>query len=50
MGTGEADGLISDVDKCSFDPFTMIGSVRNCTSTCKSVTITEAAAVIANAT
>lgn len=47
---GVADGLISDVDKCSFNPFTMIGSVRNCTSTGKSVTITEAAAVIANAT
>ncbi|RYN23564.1 hypothetical protein AA0114_g12828 [Alternaria tenuissima] len=47
---GVTDGLISDVDKCSFNPFTMIGSVRNCTSTGKSVTITEAAAVIANAT
>lgn len=47
---GVADGLISDVDKCSFNPFTMIGSVRNCTSTGRSVTITEAAAIIANAT
>ena len=41
---GVTDGLISDVDKCSFNPFTMIGSVRNCTSTGKSVTITEAPA------
>jgi len=47
---GVTDGIVSDTEKCSFDPFTMIGSVRNCTSTGKAVTISEGAALIANAT
>jgi hypothetical protein len=47
---GVADGIVSDVDNCSFDPFSMVGSVRNCTSIGKAVTIGEGAAAIANAT
>jgi hypothetical protein len=47
---GVADGIISDVDNCFFDPFSVVGSVRNCTSTGKAVTISEGAAAIANAT
>jgi hypothetical protein len=47
---GVADGLISESEKCFFDPFSMVGSVRNCTSTGKAVTISEGAAAIANVT
>ncbi|KAH6612400.1 Tannase/feruloyl esterase [Boeremia exigua] len=47
---GVADGLLSDPDKCSFNPFSMVGSTLNCTSTGKNVTISKAAAAIANAT
>ncbi|KAI4660213.1 uncharacterized protein J4E79_006018 [Alternaria viburni] len=47
---GVVDGLVSDPEKCFFDPFTIVGSVHNCTSTGKAVTISEGAAVIANAT
>lgn len=47
---GVTDGVISETEKCSFDPFSMVGSVRNCTSTGKTVTISEAAAAIANVT
>jgi len=47
---GVADGIVSDVENCFFDPFSMVGSVSNCTSTGKAVTISEGAAAIANAT
>ena len=47
---GVADGIVSDVDNCFFNPFSIVGSVRNCTSTGKAVTISEGAAAIANAT
>lgn len=47
---GVADGIVSDVDNCFFDPFLMVGSTHNCTSTGKAVTISEGAAIIANAT
>jgi hypothetical protein len=47
---GIADGIVTDVENCFFDPFSMIGSVHNCTSTGKAVAISEGAAVIANAT
>ncbi|KAB2108010.1 putative feruloyl esterase [Alternaria gaisen] len=47
---GVIDGIVSDTEKCFFDPFTMVGSVCNCTSTGKAITISEGAAFIANAT
>jgi hypothetical protein len=47
---GVNDGLISDAEKCFFDPFSMVGSVMNCSLTGKAVTISKAAATIANAT
>ncbi|KAK3941044.1 Tannase/feruloyl esterase [Diplogelasinospora grovesii] len=47
---GVADGLVSDPDACSFDPFTMVGKVINCTQTGINMTVSKAAAAIANAT
>ncbi|KAF2182945.1 tannase and feruloyl esterase [Zopfia rhizophila CBS 207.26] len=47
---GVTDGLISDLAACSFDPFSMVGKIVNCTSTGKAVTISNASATIANLT
>lgn len=47
---GVTDGLISDLAVCSFDPFSMVGKVANCTSTGQEVTISRAAAEITNLT
>lgn len=47
---GVTDGLISDLAVCSFDPFSMVGKVINCTSTGEQVTISNASAEIANLT
>lgn len=47
---GVTDGLISDAEACSFDPFSMVGKVVNCTATGEEVTISEASADIANLT
>lgn len=47
---GVTDGLISDPEACSFDPFAMVGKVVNCTATGEEVTISQASADIANLT
>jgi hypothetical protein len=47
---GVVDGLISDVSTYSFDPFTMIGTTAHCPSTNSTITISKAAATIANLT
>ncbi|KAL1879260.1 hypothetical protein Daus18300_001839 [Diaporthe australafricana] len=47
---GVTDGLISDLAACSFDPFSMVGKVINCTSAGGDVTVSSAAGDIANLT
>ena len=47
---GVIDGIISDVSRCSFDPFALIGSTAYCRSTNTTITISEAAVSIANLT
>ncbi|KAH8657771.1 Tannase/feruloyl esterase [Xylariales sp. PMI_506] len=47
---GVTDGVISDPDSCAFDPFSLVGTVINCTNTGEDMTITEIAATIINAT
>ncbi|KIM93816.1 hypothetical protein OIDMADRAFT_136812 [Oidiodendron maius Zn] len=47
---GVIDGVISNVDECHFDPYTVVGSVFNCSATGKRMQITEMAAAVANAT
>ncbi|KAH4960653.1 carboxylic ester hydrolase [Parastagonospora nodorum] len=42
------DGIISDPDACSFDPFSMVGKIVNCNN--ETTTISNAAATIANLT
>lgn len=42
------DGIISDPDACSFDPFSMVGKIVNCNH--ETTTISTAAANIANLT
>ena len=45
---GVTDGIISDPDACSFDPFTMVGKVIDCNN--KTIAISEGAANIVNLT
>lgn len=47
---GVTDGLISDSEKCSFDPFSMVDKVVNCTATGEEVRISHGAANIADTT
>ena len=47
---GVTDGLISDPDACSFDPFSMVGKAVNCTAAGEQATISHASADIANLT
>lgn len=47
---GVVDGIISDVASCDFDPFTEIDSSFLCFSTGENRTLSQAAAVVANAT
>lgn len=47
---GVTDGLISDLEACSFDPFSMVDKEVNCTDTGKRVTISDASAQVANLT
>ncbi|KEF54361.1 uncharacterized protein A1O9_09527 [Exophiala aquamarina CBS 119918] len=47
---GVADGIISYPGLCDFDPSGAVGRVFNCTTTYENVTITSAAATVANAT
>ncbi|KAF2643394.1 feruloyl esteras-like protein B precursor [Massarina eburnea CBS 473.64] len=42
-------GIIDDPDSCHFDPYTLVGTVVNCTSSGTGLKITEAAAVVADA-
>lgn len=41
---GITDGIISDLSKCSFHPFSMVGKTAHCASTNGTVTIGDAAA------
>lgn len=45
---GVTDGLISDIKACTFDPFSVVGTVFNCSGT--SMQISQGAALVANAT
>lgn len=47
---GVTDGLISDPEACSFDPFPMVGKAVNCSTTGEQVTISQESAEIANLT
>lgn len=47
---GVDDGLISDMTKCSFDPFTLVKMAAHCPSLNTTITISRAAAEIANLT
>ncbi len=47
---GVTDGIISDPAACSFDPFSMVVKIVNCTSNNENATISNAAATIANLT
>ena len=47
---GVTDGLISDISQCSFDPFTLVGKTAPCPATNTTITISHAAAAIANFT
>lgn len=47
---GVEDGLISDLAKCAFDPFTWVGRTAHCRATNKTVVISDAAAIVANFT
>ncbi|KAJ3542126.1 hypothetical protein NM208_g4263 [Fusarium decemcellulare] len=48
---GVKDGIISDVDACrkTFDPFKQVGKSFNCSTTSSKLTISHAAAAVANA-
>ncbi|KAH7080173.1 feruloyl esteras-like protein B precursor [Paraphoma chrysanthemicola] len=46
---GMIDGIISDPDSCFFDPLTMVGTSTNCASATANITISQAAAVVAEA-
>jgi hypothetical protein len=47
---GVRDGIISDIDTCDFDPFTVVGTVFNCTDTGLNMEISRTAAMIVNET
>ncbi|KAF2626197.1 tannase and feruloyl esterase [Macroventuria anomochaeta] len=45
---GVTDGLISDMSKCTFDPFALVEKTAHCPSTNTTIVISHAAATIAN--
>ncbi|KAL2837498.1 Tannase/feruloyl esterase [Aspergillus pseudoustus] len=47
---GVLDGIISDVDACNFNPFSVVGTTFNCSETNTTREITQSAAAVANAT
>lgn len=47
---GVEDGLVSDADRCDFNPHTLVGKVINCTQTGKRLKISPGAATIAKLT
>ena len=47
---GVVDGVISDPEACTFDPFTLVGKQIDCREANKTVQISTAAAMVANAT
>lgn len=46
---GVRDGIISDQDACTFNPFTAVGKPVNCSSSSAPKTISETAAIVADA-
>jgi hypothetical protein len=44
---GVVDGLVSDPDSCSFDPYSLVGSMTSCVETGGPIAITRAAAEVA---
>ncbi|KFX99219.1 hypothetical protein O988_03980 [Pseudogymnoascus sp. VKM F-3808] len=47
---GVVDGLVSNIEACDFDPFTLVGTVFNCSTTGTNITISKIAAEVANST
>ena len=47
---GVIDGVVSDVDNCSFDPFTVVGRYFNCSDTGHVMQLSTSAATIVNQT
>jgi hypothetical protein len=47
---GVIDGVITDPEKCNFDPQDLVGTIINCTDTGRSLQISSAAAAVAKAT
>jgi hypothetical protein len=47
---GVIDGLVSNIKACDFDPFTLGGTVFNCSTTGTNITISKIAAEVANST
>ncbi|KAL1885591.1 hypothetical protein Plec18167_001086 [Paecilomyces lecythidis] len=46
---GIVDGIISDIDKCAFDPFSVVNKTFSCSTTGKSMRLSRAAAIAAEA-
>ena len=47
---GVVDGLVSNIKACDFDPFTLVGTEFNCTTTGTNIKISQIAAEVANST
>ncbi|KFY37008.1 hypothetical protein V495_07458 [Pseudogymnoascus sp. VKM F-4514 (FW-929)] len=47
---GVVDGLVSNIEACDFDPFTLVGTVFNCSTTGTNITVSKIAAEVANST
>ncbi|KFY20184.1 hypothetical protein V491_03925 [Pseudogymnoascus sp. VKM F-3775] len=47
---GVVDGLVPNIKACDFDPFTLVGTEFNCTTTGTNIKISQIAAEVANST
>lgn len=47
---GVVDGLVSNIKACDFDPFSLVGTVFNCSATGTNMKISQIAAEVANST